>query len=82
MVPGGVILGVGVLDPEMRYVAVSMMTVTAAFNSACMSGCTLSHLDIAPRSASGMGAWGRGGGRKERDRQKRGRKKETHREAE
>ena len=62
MIPGGVILGVGFLDPEMRYVAVSMMIVTAAFNSACMSGFRLNHLDIAPRSASGVGAWGGGKG--------------------
>ena len=47
----------------MRYVAVSMMIVTAAFHSACMSGFRLNHLDIAPRSASGVGA--RGGGKGE-----------------
>ena len=77
MVPGAVILGVGFLDPEMRYVAVSMMTVTAAFSSACMSGFRLNYLDIAPRSAS---VWVRGEWEKERDRQKRGGGRNRHRE--
>ena len=73
MVPGAVILGVGFLDPEMRYVAVSMMTVTAAFSSACMSGFRLNYLDIAPRSASRVGAWGVG--KREGQTEERGRKK-------
>ena len=51
MVPGVVIMGVAFLNPELRYLAVAMMCVTAAFHSACMSGFRLNHLDIAPRSA-------------------------------
>ena len=62
MVPGGVILGVGFLDPEMRYVAVSMMTVHGRLQLCVYVGCTLSHLDIAPRLVSGVGAWGGGKG--------------------
>ena len=62
----------------MRYVAVSMMTVTAAFNSACMSGFRLNYLDIAPRSASHVGAWGVG--KDEEQTEDRGRQKETQRE--
>ena len=61
----------------MRYVAVSMMIVTAAFHSACMSGFRLSYLDIAPRSESRVVAWGEG--KDEEQTEDRGRKKESQR---
>ncbi|XP_070184809.1 sialin-like [Littorina saxatilis] len=54
VVPGLLIVGVGFLNPDQQYLVVAMLIVNAAFQSACMSGFRINHLDIAPRFAGSL----------------------------
>ena len=48
--PAVLIAGIGFIDCELRYVAVTVLCLTYFTNSCCRAGLMVNHVDISPKS--------------------------------